>query len=265
MSQSVGDPWVLIPPAVFLLLTGNLARTLELSEDDPDLLVFLLARALSFRPIVVVPLSPTATEAQRVDAWQTARKRLATDSSGTDLYAAGLSKLIKILRDGRAQAKGSRTPDGPLELIDPTEFTRLRVVRVHAVDKRTEAIIWYGVRVSAWDLLELVQASRPEDDTDELASAANPPSPRLEYLGMLEQLVAALGDKFHGMSDGAVAHRLIDQHRAQTATGRPVPRLPQRRHIETQVKKIRERGLAAASGSTDRSDAERHATTHNGI
>jgi hypothetical protein len=178
---------------------------------------------------------------------------------------SGRYKLIKILRDGRAKAKGSRTPDGPLEDIDPTEFTRLRVVRIHAVHKRTEAIVWYGVRVSTRDLLRLVQASRPEDDTGKLLSAEGRPSGRLEYLGMLEHVVAVLGDKFHVMSDSAVAHRLIDHHRAQTARGKPVPRLPQRRHIETQVRKIRERGLAAASGSTDRSDTERHATTHNGI
>src|SRR5262249_13771453 len=153
MSQGVADPWVSLPQAVFLLLTGDLARTLELPDDEPDLLIFKLARSLSFKPVVVVPLNPTATEAQRVEAWQTARKRLATASSGADLYAAGLSALAKILRYGRAKTKGSRTPDGPLELIDPTEFTRLRVVRTHAVAKRTEEIIRYGLHVSARDLL----------------------------------------------------------------------------------------------------------------
>jgi hypothetical protein len=56
--------------------------------------------------------------------------------------------------------------------------------------------------------------------------------------------VAALGDKFHAMSDNAVARRLIDQHRPQVAAGKPVPRLPELRRIETQVKKIRERRRA---------------------
>jgi hypothetical protein len=255
MSRSVGDPWVSLPQAVFLLLTGDLARTLELPEDEPDLLIFNLARALSFKPIVVVPLSPSATEAQRVEAWQTARKGLATDSSGADLYAAGLSELTEILRDGRAKTKGSRTPDGPLELIDPIEITRLRLVRIHAMRKRTEAIAWYGLRVCARDLLEPRQASRPEADGDKEAAAEHRLGSRLEYLGALEQLVAALGDKFNHMSDAGVARRFVDQCKARVEAAKPVPKLPRLRHIQTQVKKIRERRLAPASGRTDRSDA----------
>jgi hypothetical protein len=254
MSQALADPWLSIPKAVFLLLTGDLARTLELPEENPDLLIFHLARALSSKPIVV-PLDPAATETQRADAWQTARERLATHSSGTDVYGAGLSWLVKILSDGQAKAKGSRTSDGHLELIDSTEFIRLRLLRIHAVNKRTEEIVWYGLRVSARDMLKRRQASRREDDNDKQASAEDQPTGRLEYLGMLEHLVATLGDKFNAMSDRAVAHRLIDHHKGQEKAGKPVPRLPHRRRIETQVKKIRERGLVPRSGRTGRGDA----------
>jgi hypothetical protein len=233
-------------------LTGDLARTLALPEDDHDFLIYNLSRALSSKPFVV-PLDPNPTQEQLIEGWQTARKRLATEPSGGNPYDA-LGALVKILRYGRAKTKGSRTPGGPLELIDPTEFTRLRVVRTYAVNKRSEEIIWYGLQVSARDLLDQLQRSRPEEDDNKEASADDRRVPRLEYLGMLEQLVAALGDKFRAISDDAVARRLIDQHKAQIAAGKTGPRLPHRRRIETQVKKIRERRLARASGSTDRSD-----------
>jgi hypothetical protein len=259
MSEAVADVWLPVPTAIFLLLTGDLARVCELTGADAELLVIRVTHALP-RKAVYVPLDPAATKAQRIEALQTARKRLSIEARGTDLYSAGLSALAEILSDGRARAKGSRTPDGPMESIDPAEFTRVQLVRDYAAHKKTKGIVWYDLRVSAHDLLKFRQAvgelaSCPSADGDKKAPAEDRRQVRLKYLGMLEQLVATLGDKFHDMSDNGIARRFLDQCKARLGAGNPVPKLPQLRHIETQVKRIRARRIAAAPNRTDRGGA----------
>jgi hypothetical protein len=254
MSLTVADEWLSVPKAILLLLTGNLARVRELTEADPGLLVIRVALALPSKS-VVVPLDPAATTAQRVEALQTARKRLLVEASGTDLYSAGLGALIEYLSDGRARVKGSRTPDGPLEPIDPAEFTRVRVVLNHAVHQRTEVIVWYDLRVSAHDLLKIRRAvgeaaSRPSAGGEE-APAEDRPQGRLGYLGMLEQLVAALGGKFNDMSNSGVARRFVDQCKERVGADKPVPkpsRVCWRAHLAV---KSRKRLCRHASGTAD--------------
>lgn len=252
MPQAVSDVWLSVPKAILLLWTGDLARVRELTEADPVLLVYRVARALSSKPIIV-PLNTSATEAQQVEAWQIAKKRLAAEAEGTNLYSAALIALVDILATRRARARGSRTPDGPIEPIDQAEFTRLRVVHVDAVNERTKAVAWYDLRVSAGDLLELRQwveaeASHPSAGDDMGVLADDRPRGRLGYLGFLEHFVAGLGDKFNGMSDSGVARRFMDQCTALAKAGKSAPKLPSdRRRIEVQVKKIRAQRFAVAS------------------
>jgi len=236
-----------------------LARVREFTEADSEWLVFRISLALSSKPVEVA-LDSAATEAQRVEARQTALKGLDAQAGRPDVYSAGLSALVEILSDGRARAKGSRTPDSPLELIDPVEFTRVRLVQVYAVHKKTGTIAWYDIRVSAQDLLKIRRAigeaaSRPSADGDEEAPAGDRPQSRLEYLGRLELLVATLGHKFDDMSDSGVARKFVDLCKMNLRAGKLAWKLPQRRHIETRVKKIRADRLAAAANKTDRSDA----------
>jgi hypothetical protein len=153
MSPSTVGAWISVPQAVFLLASGDLPRARELAEADPGLLVVRVALLFSSK-IAIVPLDAGATEAQQVEAWQTARRNLAAVPLGTDSYGAVLAVLEDTLAEGRARAKGSKMPDGPIQPIDPAEFARLHLVGVHAAHKRTKAIVWYDVLVSAGDLLE---------------------------------------------------------------------------------------------------------------
>jgi hypothetical protein len=252
MSFAVADMWLSVPKAIFLLLTGNLAKVHQFTEADSALLVFRVARALPSK-VVVVPLDSAATEAQRIEAWQTAKKGLAAGAGWPDYYNLGLNLLVELLSIGRAKAKGSRTPDGPIEPIDPAEFTRFRLRGVDAVSERTGKIVWHDLRIFAQDLLEFRQsveaeASRPSAGSNAGALADDRPRGRLGYLGLLEQFVAGLGDKFNGMTDSGVSRRFMDQCTTMAKAGKSLPKLPSdRRRIEAQVKKIREGRLSAAA------------------
>jgi hypothetical protein len=164
MSPAAIDRWLSAPQAVFLLATGDLARACKLTEADPELLVYRVARALSSKH-VIVPLHPAASEAERVEAWQTAKKSLAANAQDIDLYSAAVSALVDVLSVGRARALGSRKADGPIEPIDPVEFTRVRIFHLDAVNERTKEVVWYDVRVSSKDLLELRQWVKAEAST----------------------------------------------------------------------------------------------------
>jgi hypothetical protein len=179
MSQAVTDVWLSVPSAIYLLLTGDMARAREFPDADSKWLAFLVARALS--SAFLVPLDSAATEAQRIEALQAAKKRLSVEAR--DSYSAGLRALVEILSTGRGKAKGSRTPDGPIEPIDPAEFTRVRLEGVHAENKRTKRTVWHDLRISAQDLLKLRQAaqgaaSRPSADGDKEAPTDAAPAKR---------------------------------------------------------------------------------------
>ncbi len=153
----VSELWLPIPQAVFLLSTGDLRQARGFPDDDPNFLVFLIARALGSNPYFV-PLDPIYSNEQLADAWQEIRQKLAADALDTEPYGLGLKTLRQILADGLAKAKGSRSLDGSFELIDPVEFTQVDLAIVHAIHAVTKKIVWYNVRVSGSELLNLRQS-----------------------------------------------------------------------------------------------------------
>src|SRR5271170_1666365 len=152
MTEATLDVWLSVPRAIFYMLTGDLARTRQFRGDDPHFLEFLVVRAVSSKSICV-PLDSSATEDERTEAWRTLREKLAVETTDTQIYNVALKALGEILADGSVRTKGSRSPDGPIELIDPAEFTRVRLANVHAINEITKKIVWYDLRVSARDLL----------------------------------------------------------------------------------------------------------------
>jgi hypothetical protein len=105
---------------------------------------------------VFVPLDSLGCIEQTAQALQLIKQKLA-DAPKTKNYDAGVKALLEILSKGLARAKGSRSLGGLFELIDPVEFTRVNFKTVHAVHLATKKIIWYEVRVSGDDLLELLR------------------------------------------------------------------------------------------------------------
>jgi hypothetical protein len=178
MSGVIPDVWLSIPLAIFYLLTGDLEQTRQFPGDDPHFLLYRVARALSPEP-VFVPIDSSATEEQRTEARKTLMTKLAGQTARAEVYGAALKALRQILADGIAKTKGSRSPDGPIELIDPAEFTRMRLATVHAINETTEKIVWYDLRISARDLLAFRQSIRAGGATD----PAEAPSENTEHNG----------------------------------------------------------------------------------
>ena len=184
--QAVSNLWLPIPQTVYLLKTGNLRKAREFPEDgpDPNFLVFLVSRALTNLAwnvafAHIVPLDPTATKEQRIDALEAIRQSLASASVQSELgvYGTGLKALRQILVDGLITGKASRSPEGPFEVTDPVEFTRLDLAGEHAVHSVTKRVVLYNVRVSARELLNLRQAVLSGAvNIDELQAADGKPS-----------------------------------------------------------------------------------------
>jgi hypothetical protein len=158
----VRDVWLSIPQAVFLIATGDLPRAREFPEDNPDFLVFLVARELASKPHFV-PLGPSFTDEQLLDAWRTARQKLSDAAPDTEVYGLGLKALRQVLADGLARGKGIRNLDGPFELIDPVEFSQVDLWKLDARNVIFKRTTWYSIRVSACDLLELRRRARSGD------------------------------------------------------------------------------------------------------
>src|SRR5882672_5143419 len=137
--------WLSVPQAVFLLVTGDLKRAREFNEHDPHFLVFLVARTLSSE-CVSVPLDPSAGEQQRLEARKEIKQKLSAEIP-KDIYGAGVKALCQIIGDVIVRAKGSRSLDGPVEQIDPVEFTRVNLRILHAVNAFTKAVVWYHLRI----------------------------------------------------------------------------------------------------------------------
>jgi hypothetical protein len=132
VAQAINDTWLSVPQSVLLRATGDLARARNLNGCNPALLVVKVIRALP--PTNIVPLNSGAGKKARAKAWRMART--AATQPSTDPYGTALEVLTEILAAGLASVKGSRTPYGPIEFFDPTEFTRLILVGFDAVHKQ---------------------------------------------------------------------------------------------------------------------------------
>jgi hypothetical protein len=177
-----GDDWLSVPQAVFLLATGDLTRALSLANPKPPQLVLEVIFALP--PTNFVPLDDRAGETERRKAWRMARQP--PNEPSADPYSTHLNLLYAILARGLARVKGSRTREGPIELLDPADVTRLSLEGVDAVHARTGVPTAYDLRVSARDLLTLRESAKlgpsATGKTDALPSNSKPrstPRPRV--------------------------------------------------------------------------------------
>ena len=120
----------------------------ELEADDPNLLVIKAIWRLPPLTYIEVEAFPNAIETLRQ------QYRLAIASQAKEsIYENGLRRVHAKLIKG-VTAKGSRSPNRPLEVIDPAEFARLELRGIDAVDVRTDKPVWYSIVTSAHEQLE---------------------------------------------------------------------------------------------------------------
>jgi hypothetical protein len=136
---NAGDFWLTVPQAVYLEATRDIETAVELTQDDPNVLVIDVMRRLSRISI------PADAHGDRRAAKAAAVRGL---DSTRGRYRAALRKLHEKLVAGLI-VKGRRAPGLPLELIDPAEFSGLELSGVNAVSRTTGEAVWHDLRISA--------------------------------------------------------------------------------------------------------------------
>jgi hypothetical protein len=149
--MSEDGPWLNVPQAVVLEATRDINLALDLTEDDPVLLVIKANQRIARR--TEIPLEEDADNEQRCDAFRRLREERAA-LHGDNRYQEAQQRVHRRLLAG-VRTKASRTPGGPCESVDLVEFTRVELRGVDAIDKRTTAVMLFDLRINGFDLNEL--------------------------------------------------------------------------------------------------------------
>ena len=105
------DPWLNVPQAVVLEATGDIELGLDLTADNPILLV-IKANQLIARQ-TVIPLAEDADQARRAEAFRKLREAL-MGKQDDGRYAEAERRLRRRVVAG-VRTKASRTPGGAYE------------------------------------------------------------------------------------------------------------------------------------------------------
>lgn len=169
--------WLTLPQAVVLRTTRDLDRALEVTGKNPDL---HLVKANQFLGrLASVPLHPEVTEQES----RKALRRLREENFGgkhKSRYLEVQQKVAELLGSG-IPVRGSRKPGGALKKISPSEFTRLELRGLHAMDRLTGKVVFYDLRIEAIELLEKLGETAPHsavlDVLDTRAERTRPQEP----------------------------------------------------------------------------------------
>jgi hypothetical protein len=143
-------PWLDLPQAVVLEATRDINLALDLADNNEALLVIKANQLIALR--TVIQLRADADEEQRLDALR--RLRGATTGMQADGRYLEAQKRVHGRLAAGVSTKASRTPGGPCERVDPVEFTRVELRGVDAIDKRTQTVSLYDLRINGFELVE---------------------------------------------------------------------------------------------------------------
>jgi hypothetical protein len=137
------DIWLTPIQAIYFLATGD--NPVEVAHRSDAVLLVTLGKTRS----VFVPLSAEAGPEERAAAIKEAKEGLR--SVRENRCAAAQKQLDYLLPAGFVAVQGRRTPSSPFEVIQPIEFSELRLVGSH-LENASRNIVFYNVRLSARDL-----------------------------------------------------------------------------------------------------------------
>ena len=162
--------WLTVPQAVVLEATRDIELVVGLNDDDPNSLL-MKANQLITRSLLI-PLEDDADQEQRLNAFRTFHEKKATLQENNPYFEAQ-QRVHKRLAAG-VTTKASRTENGPWEMVDFLELTRLELCGVHAVDRRTRTVSLYDLRIHGFEYIEnligrpIGAASTPSDEPPEI-------------------------------------------------------------------------------------------------
>lgn len=140
-------PWLYVPQAVVLEVTGDIERALELTADSPVLLVIKANNLLAFG--TEIPLAENADAEQLHDARRRARTAMPVAST---YLTAGQRVRGRLVAGVRTKARRRR--GGPYESVDPVEYVGAELRGVDAIDKWTRSVMLFDVLINTFDLIE---------------------------------------------------------------------------------------------------------------
>jgi hypothetical protein len=143
-------PWLDLPQAVVLEATRDINLALDLADNNSALLLIKANQLIALR--TVIPLEADADKQQRRDAIRKLREAK-TAMQDDSRYLEAQQRVHRRLVAG-VSTKASRTPGGPCESVDPVEFTRVELRGVDAIDKRTQTVSLYDLRINGVELVE---------------------------------------------------------------------------------------------------------------
>jgi hypothetical protein len=143
-------PWLNVQQAVVLEATRDIELTLDLTADNPAMLVIKANQLLALR--TTIPLEENADKERWVDAFRKMQEAK-TAAQADNRYLEAQQRVHRRLAAG-VRTKASRTPGGPSESVDPVEYTRVELEGVDAIDKRTRTVMLFDVRINAYDFIE---------------------------------------------------------------------------------------------------------------
>jgi hypothetical protein len=142
--------WLNLPQAVILTETRDLALALSLVDADSNRLLLKASRILAVR--VASPPEAAATDEQRGDVYKRLQQQRLQYSQGSRYLVA--QQGVQGLLAAGVTVKASRKPGGPLEVVDPAEFTRVELRGVDAIDKRSGEVVLFDLRIDAFEFIE---------------------------------------------------------------------------------------------------------------
>jgi hypothetical protein len=148
MAESV--IWLNLPQAGVLEATRDIDCVQDLTDDDPTLVLIKASQALGYS--TTYPVQEDAEQEQQYEANKKLDEIKAAMRRENRYLLAGQRLQMRLIAGVRT--KGSRTPAGPYESIDPVEYTRAELCGVDAVDKMTKRPILFGLRIEFFDLVE---------------------------------------------------------------------------------------------------------------
>jgi hypothetical protein len=203
-------PWLNVQQAVVLEATRDIELTLDLTADNPAVLVIKANRLLALR--TTIPLEEDADKERWVDAFRKMQEAKAA-TQPDNRYLEAQQRVHRRLAAG-VRTKASRTPGGPSESVDPVEYTRVELEGVDAIDKRTRTVMLFDLRINAYDFIESL-TGRPIGSAGPASSGA--PNQMQEHAVQVVEKWDCTGDS---------VPKLIDW--AQSRWGEDIQKLPGR-------------------------------------
>jgi hypothetical protein len=157
------EVWLNLPQAAILEATRDIDLTLRMTDDDPNLLLVKANRILATP--ASVPLEDGSPKTKRRRAYKQLQQELRANKAKSS-YGAAERRVWGLLAGGLT-VKAGRLCGRKMKKVDPAEFTRLEPRGFDAIDKRSGKVVFYDLRIAAFELLQKLRETAADGSPDQ--------------------------------------------------------------------------------------------------